>query len=104
MRDRNQQRPDGASVRVSERATDTRALRGRRPAWVGPDAFGFRDIVRDQPTLFKFTAVLGLQMGQVFPSAFFGLILTAIYRENGLPLDMFWVFAVPAVPGWLRPL
>lgn len=69
-----------------------------------PDAFGFRDIVRDRPTLFKFTAVLGLQMGQVFPSAFFGLILTAIYRENGLPLDMFWVFAVPAVPGWLRPL
>ncbi|HSG90367.1 MAG TPA: MFS transporter [Pseudomonadales bacterium] len=69
-----------------------------------PPAFGFRDLFRDRATTLKFTAVLGLQMGQVFPAAFFGLMLTAIYRENGLPLDMFWVFTIPAVPTWLRPL
>lgn len=66
--------------------------------------FGFRDVFRDRSTLFKFTAVMGLQMGQVFPAAFFGLMLTAVYREQGLPLDMFWVFVIPAVPTWLRPL
>lgn len=73
-------------------------------ASVVPPAFGFRDLLRDRATAMKFTAVLGLQMGQVFPAAFFGLMLTAIYRENGLPLDMLWVFAIPAIPTWLRPL
>jgi MFS family permease len=66
--------------------------------------FGVKDVFRDRETAFKFTAVLGLQMGQVFPAAFFGLMLTAIYREKGLPLDMFWVFTLPAIPTWLRPL
>jgi len=66
--------------------------------------FGIRDVFADRHTLFKFTAILGLQMGQVFPAAFFGLMLTAVYREKGLPLDMFWVFMIPSVPTWLRPL
>jgi MFS family permease len=63
-----------------------------------------RDVFRDRDTFWRFAAILGLQMGQVFPAAFFGLILTAIYREKGLSLDMFWVFTLPAVPNWLRPL
>lgn len=66
--------------------------------------FGIRDVFADRHTLFKFTAVMGLQMGQVFPAAFFGLMLTAVYREKGLPLDMFWVFVIPSIPTWLRPL
>jgi MFS family permease len=66
--------------------------------------FKVGDIFRDRATLGKFTAVLGLHMGQVFPSAFFGLMLTAIYREKGLPLDMFWIFMLPSIPTWLRPL
>jgi MFS family permease len=66
--------------------------------------FTVRDVFRDRATLGKFTAVLGLNMGQVFPAAFFGLMLTAIYREKGLPLDMFWVFMLPSIPTWLRPL
>jgi MFS transporter (putative signal transducer) len=69
-----------------------------------PRRFGIADVVGDRRTLFKFVAILGFQMGQVFPAAFFGLMLTAIYREKGLPLDMFWVFMIPAVPTWLRPL
>ncbi len=67
-------------------------------------AFGIRDVVRNRDTFGKFVAIMGLQMGQVFPAAFFGLMLTAVYREKGLPLDMFWVFMIPAVPTWLRPL
>ena len=63
-----------------------------------------RDVFRDRATLGKFTAVLGLHMGQMFPAAFFGLMLTAIYREKGLPLDMFWIFVLPSIPTWLRPL
>lgn len=74
------------------------------PIGPAPPRFGIRDVFADRPTLFKFTAVLGLQMGQVFPAAFFGLMLTAVYREKGLPLDMFWVFMIPSIPTWLRPL
>lgn len=66
--------------------------------------FTVLDIFKDQATAFKFASVLGLQMGQVFPAAFFGMMLTGIYRENGLPLDMLWVFTIPAIPTWLRPL
>ena len=50
--------------------------------------FTVTDIFQDRATAFKFVSVLGLQMGQVFPAAFFGMMLTGIYRENGLPLDM----------------
>jgi len=70
----------------------------------GHRRFGIRDVFRDRATFFKFVAIMGLQMGQVFPAAFFGLMLTAVYREKGLPLDMFWVFMIPAIPTWLRPL
>ena len=66
--------------------------------------FKVRDVFRDRATAGKFAAVIGLHMGQVFPAAFFGLMLTAIYREKGLPLDMFWVFMLPSIPTWLRPL
>jgi len=69
-----------------------------------PKTFSVRDIFRDRATFGKFAAIIGLTMGQVFPAAFFGLMLTAIYREKGLPLDMFWVFMLPSVPTWLRPL
>jgi MFS family permease len=69
-----------------------------------PGSFSLSDVFRDRATLGKFTAILGLHMGQVFPAAFFGLMLTAIYREKGLPLDMFWIFMLPSIPTWLRPL
>ncbi len=67
-------------------------------------AFRARDIVRDRSTLFRFSAVMGLQMGQVLPAAFVGLMLPVIYREQGLSLDMWWVFTIPLIPTWLRPL
>jgi len=43
-------------------------------------------------------------MGQVLPQAFIGLMLPVIYREQGLSLDMWWVFTIPLIPTWLRPL
>jgi MFS family permease len=66
--------------------------------------FSFRDVFASSDTLFRFSAILGLQMGQVFPAAFFGLMLPGVFREQGLALDMFWVFSLPAIPTLLRPL
>jgi MFS family permease len=43
-------------------------------------------------------------MGQVLPQAFIGLMMPVIYREQGLSLDMWWVFTIPLIPTWLRPL
>ena len=67
-------------------------------------SFRARDMLRDRGTAFRFSAVMGLQMGQVLPAAFVGLMLPVIYREQGLPLDMWWVFTIPLIPTWLRPL
>ena len=66
--------------------------------------FGARDLIANRETTLRFTAVLGLQMGQIFPASFIGLFLPVIYREQGLALDMYWVFTLPAIPTWIRPL
>ncbi len=66
--------------------------------------FGARDLVRDRATAARFSAVLGLQMGQVLPASFLALFLPVIFREQGLSLDMYWVFTLPAIPTWIRPL
>ncbi len=66
--------------------------------------FGARDLIRNRDTAFRYTAVAGLQMGQVLPASFISLFLPVIFREQGLALDMYWVFALPAIPTWLRPL
>ena len=76
------------------------AISGTEPA----NAFQIRDLFRDRATVFRFTAVLGLQMGQILPHAFVGLMLPVIFREQGLALDMYWVFTLPLIPTWLRPL
>lgn len=87
---------------MSEVADTSTRVASPAPTAAGP--FRIRDAFADGQTLFKFAAILGLRMGQVFPAAFFGLMLTAVYREKGLPLDMFWVFMIPSIPTWLRPL
>ncbi len=66
--------------------------------------FQARDMVRDRDTTFRFAAVMGLQMGQVLPGAFVALMLPVIYREQRLSLDMWWIFTIPLIPTWLRPL
>jgi len=67
-------------------------------------AFGARDLIRDRATRSRYAAVMGLQMGQVLPASFISLFLPVIFREQGLPLDMYWVFTLPAIPTWIRPL
>jgi len=48
-------------------------------------------------------ATLGvLHMAQYFPAAFTGIALPFIFREQGLPLEMFWLLALPAIPRWLK--
>jgi len=64
----------------------------------------FRDLIADRSTAVRYTAVLGLQFGQVLPLSFVGLMLPIVFREQGLALNMFWVFAIPSLPVWLRPL
>src|SRR5262245_59208258 len=84
-------RPDSREDTVAEAA----ALPERDAPATPPKTFNVGDIFRDRATFGKFAAITGFIMGQVFPAAFFGLMLTAIYREKGLPLDMFWVFMLP---------
>ena len=39
-----------------------------------------------------------------FLTVIVALLLPVIYREQGLSLDMWWVFTIPMIPTWLRPL
>lgn len=41
-------------------------------------------------------------MGQALPIGLVSVALPALFRQNGLPLELFWVFAIPLIPGWLR--
>jgi MFS transporter (putative signal transducer) len=53
----------------------------------------------DYPKLLSLGA---LHMAQYFPAAFAGIALPAIFRQQGLPLEMFWLLALPAIPRWLK--
>ncbi len=54
---------------------------------------------RDLPKLFTLGV---LHMAQYFPAAFTGVALPFILRREGLPLEMFWLLALPGVPRWLK--
>ena len=54
---------------------------------------------RDLPKLFSIGV---LHMAQYFPQAFAGVALPFILRKEGLPLEMFWLLALPAIPRWLK--
>jgi len=55
--------------------------------------------IKDYPKL----VMLGvLHMAQYFPAAFTGVALPFIFRQEGLPLEMFWLLALPAIPRWLK--
>jgi len=53
----------------------------------------------DQPKLWSIGL---LHMGQSFPGALAAVALPAIFRQSGMPLELFWVFALPLIPGWMR--
>ncbi|MEM7017071.1 MAG: MFS transporter [Pseudomonadota bacterium] len=50
----------------------------------------------------KLTSLGALHMAQYFPAAFTGIALPAIFRKEGLPLEMFWLLALPAIPRWFK--
>ncbi|MEL0048953.1 MAG: MFS transporter [Gammaproteobacteria bacterium] len=50
----------------------------------------------------KLTSLGSLHMAQYFPAAFTAVALPAIFRAEGLPLEMFWLFALPAIPRWFK--
>lgn len=58
-----------------------------------------RDLDRDLP---KLLSIGVLHMAQYFPAAFTGVALPFIFRQEGLPLEMFWLLALPAIPRWLK--
>jgi MFS family permease len=43
-----------------------------------------------------------LHMAQFFPAAFVGLALPAVFRKEGLPLEAFWLLAIPQIPRGLK--
>lgn len=58
-----------------------------------------KGLPRDYPKL----VMLGvLHMAQYFPAAFTGVALPAIFRQEGLPLEAFWLLALPGYPRWIK--
>ena len=47
---------------------------------------------RDYP---KLVMLAVLHMAQYYPAAFTGVALPFIFRQEGLPLEMFWLLALP---------
>ena len=68
-----------------------------------PDA-GLADLFANRAIAGRYAAVLGLQLGQFLPLSFTALMLPIVFREQGLALNMFWLFSIPSIPTWLRPL
>ena len=52
---------------------------------------------------FKKLVIVGvLNMAQIFPQSFTGTALPFMFRKQGLPLDMFWLIALPTYPNSFR--
>lgn len=48
-------------------------------------------------------AMLGvLHMAQYFPITFTAVALPFLFRQQGLPLEMFWLLALPTMPRWFK--
>jgi MFS family permease len=55
--------------------------------------------VKDYPKLFS---VGVLHMAQYFPITFAAVALPFLFRQQGLPLEMFWLLALPGLPRWFK--
>jgi len=56
----------------------------------------------DRTDYLKLFALGMLHMGQNFPAAFTGVAIPFMYRQQGLDLAHYWMFALPLVPMWLK--
>jgi len=50
----------------------------------------------------KLATLSVLHMAQYFPITFTGVALPFLFRQEGLPLEMFWLLALPSFPRWLK--
>lgn len=50
----------------------------------------------------KLATLSVLHMAQYFPITFSGVALPFLFRQEGLPLEMFWLLALPSFPRWLK--
>ncbi len=50
----------------------------------------------------KLVTLAVLHMAQYFPAIFTRVALPFIFRKEGLPLEMFWLLALPDLPRWLK--
>ena len=50
----------------------------------------------------KLVTLAVLHMAQYFPAAFAGVALPFLFRKEGLPLEMFWLLALPGYTRFLK--
>ena len=50
----------------------------------------------------KLVMLASLHMAQYFPITFAAVALPFLFRQQGLPLEMFWLLALPTIPRWLK--
>ena len=50
----------------------------------------------------RFAVIGSMYMAQTFATAFVSHLMPAIYRDQGLPLERFWILSVALVPFWFR--
>ncbi len=82
------------SDRLLSPAESTGAAGGPPPVSGGTQIAG-----KDYP---KLVTLAVLHMAQYFPAAFTGTFLPFVFRKEGLPLEMFWLLALPGMPRWMK--
>ena len=50
----------------------------------------------------RFATIGSMYMAQTFATAFVSHLMPAIYRDQGLPLERFWILSVALIPFWFR--
>ena len=50
----------------------------------------------------KLVTLAVLHMAQYFPQVFAGVALPFLFRKEGLPLEMFWLLALPGYTRFLK--
>ena len=71
-----------------------------------PDAEGMASPSRESESqrkdYKKIYSLAVLHMAQYFPQGFTQSALPAIFRQQGLPLEQFWLLSVPTWPRWIK--
>ncbi|MEM7080324.1 MAG: MFS transporter [Pseudomonadota bacterium] len=71
---------------------------GGQASWGGQNAGGADSAAGDKKDLPKLVTLAVLHMAQYFPIAFTGVALPFMFRQQGMPLEMLWLLALPNMP------